>query len=77
MQNLAISNEIMEYMVWIVEIASNRFFKKDKTFAYNTLVKSGIWNLYVENYEVTHTLCADFILAEIKELLIAKGELTC
>ncbi len=68
-----ISDDIMEYMVWLVEIVSSRFFNKNKALAYNMLKECGIWRLYVQNYDVTHTLSASYILQEIQEVLTAKG----
>lgn len=65
--------EIMEYMVWIVEIVADRFFEDDKTLTYKTLKERGIWELYVEHFEVTHTLGKEYILEEIGEMLAAKG----
>ena len=72
------SHEVMEYMVWVVEIAAREFFKKDKTAAYDALKKSGIWDLYVEHYDVTHTLGAEYLLEEMRESFSASGvELSC
>ncbi len=70
-----ISAEIMEYMVWVVEIVSARFFSRDKTKGYKILNESGIWELYIQNYDVTHTLSAAYILQEVEEILSAKGAL--
>ncbi|MCL1865498.1 MAG: DUF3791 domain-containing protein [Spirochaetes bacterium] len=67
-----ITTEIMEYMVWVVEIVSVEFFSGDKTLAYQTLKKFGIWDLYIEHYDVTHTLGKSYILEEIREILAAK-----
>ena len=72
------SHEVMEYMVWVVEIAAREFFKKDKTSAYDALKKSGIWDLYVEHYDVTHTLGAEYLLEEMRESFLSTGvELPC
>ena len=65
--------EIMEYMVWIVEIVSAKFFNNDKSATYKILNEQGIWDLYVQNYDVTHTLSADYILQEVEEIFTAKG----
>jgi len=71
----SISDEIMEYMVWLVEIVSGRFFNNNKALTYKMLKECGIWELYVQNYDVTHTLSASYILQEIQEVLIVKGVL--
>lgn len=62
----------MEYMVWLVEIVAANFFAGNKAIAYQELNKNGIWNLYLSNYDVTHTLSADYVLSEIKEILTKK-----
>lgn len=65
--------EVMEYIVWVVEIAANEFFNGDKTTAYNALKSSKLWNLYVEHYDVTHTLGVDYILDEMREFFWKNG----
>jgi hypothetical protein len=67
------SLDVMEYMVWVVEIASAEFFSKDKTAAYDALIKSGLWDIYVEHYDVTHTLGAEYLLEEMREYFPANG----
>jgi len=61
--------EVMEYMVWVVELAAGEFFGGDKTVAYKTLKDRGIWDLFVRNYDVTHTLGAGHILDDMREIL--------
>jgi hypothetical protein len=58
--------EVMEFIVWVVEITAREFFNGDKTAAYDTLKKSGIWDLYIDHYDTTHTLGAEYLLAEIR-----------
>ena len=65
--------EVMEYMVWVIEIISAEFFKGDKTAAYDALKSSEIWDLYIEHYDVTHTLGKEYLLDEIRETFIDKG----
>ena len=67
-----INTEIMEYLVWIIELATNEFFNGNKTLAYNTLKDMGIWDLFVQNYDVTHTLGASYVMDEIREILLVK-----
>lgn len=67
--------EVMEYMVWVVEITAAEFFKSDKTAAYDALKNSGLWDIYVEHYETTHTLGREYLINEIKEYFIKKGVL--
>jgi len=62
-----INMEIMEYMVWVVEIVSMEFFGNDKTAAYQALKNSGLWDIYVNHYDATHTLGREYLLEEIKE----------
>jgi hypothetical protein len=70
-QNMSIA--VMEYMVWVVEITATEFFSGDKTTAYGVLKKSGLWGLYVEHYDVTHTLGAGYLLEEMRERFPASG----
>jgi hypothetical protein len=70
-----ISTEIMGYMVWIVEITAREFFSGNKTLAYKSLKENDVWDLYVEHYDVTHTLGKEYILEEIREIFNEKGVL--
>jgi hypothetical protein len=67
------SFEIMEYVVWVIEIASREFFNGDKTAAYDTLKNSGLWPLYIDHYDTTHTLGAEYILDEIRDYFVKNG----
>jgi len=67
-----ITADVMEYMVWIVELVAEEFFNYDKSLAYKVLTEQGIWDLYIQNYECTHTLGASTLIEELKEILIAK-----
>ena len=68
--------DTMEYMVWIVEIAAAEFFNKDKTAAYDALKVSGLWDIYVQHYDVTHSLGAEYLLNEMREHFPANGVIT-
>ena len=68
-----INADIMEYLVWVVEITSAEFFEKDKTRAYEALKKSGLWNIYITHYDTTHTLGKEYLLDEIREYFIEHG----
>jgi len=70
------NTEIMEYMVWVVEIAAEAFFSDDKGTAYNTLKEIGIWDFYVDTYDTTHTLGAEVIKDEILEWMGRKERVT-
>ena len=59
----------MEYMVWIVEITSAEFHNGNKTAAYNALKTSGLWDIYVENYDTTHTLGKEYLINEMAEYI--------
>jgi len=65
--------EIMEYMVFVVEIVSAEFFNGDKTAAYDALKFSKVWDLYIEHYDTTHTLSKEYLLDEIRDAFIDKG----
>ena len=75
MAGQSINADIMDYMVWVVELAAGEFWSGDKTLAYNTLKNHGVWDLYVQNYDVTHSLGASYVVDEIREILLAKGAL--
>jgi hypothetical protein len=66
--------EIMEFMVWVVELLSSEFFNGDKTVTYTMLKDYGLWDMYVQNYDITHTLGANCIISEFKDVMIVKGE---
>jgi len=65
--------EVMEYVVWVIEIAAREFFGGDKTIAYQTLKNSKLWNLYTAHHEVTHTLGSNYILDEMREYFAENG----
>jgi len=67
-----ITTEIMEYMIWVVELISNEFFNGDKTYTYRVLNEQGIWSTYVQSYDITHTLSANNIIGEVRDVLTAK-----
>ena len=69
--------EIMEYIVWIIEIAAREFFNKDKTIAYDTIKNCDLWNLYTDDYDVTHTLGSEYILEEMREFFKTNGVISC
>ena len=77
MNNKRMTLEIMEYVVWVVEIAARKFFSADKTKAYDYLRHSELWVLYTEHYDVTHTLGSEYILDEISEYLLEHPPLQC
>jgi len=67
-----ITTEIMEYMVWVVELVANEFFSGEKTHAYEVLNEQGIWDVYIQSYDITHTLSANHIIEEVRDILTAK-----
>ena len=68
----------MEYIVWIIEIVATEYFNGDKTAAYEALKSSGLYQIYVGNYETTHTLGREYLINEIREYFIANGvDFTC
>jgi len=67
-----ITTEVMEYMVWVVELIADEFFNGHKTRAYNVMNELGIWDFYIQNYDITHTLSAGNIIGEVREILTVK-----
>jgi len=67
-----ITLEVMEFMVWVVELVAHELFNNNKHHAYNVLYDQGIWDMYIQNYDITHSLSASNIICEIKEVLTAK-----
>jgi len=73
MSNRNISMEIMEYMVWVIEITAAEFFGRDKTAAYNALHDSGLWDIYIENFDATHSLGKECLVDEMREYFLERG----
>ena len=65
--------DIMEHLVWIIEITAIEFFNGDKTKAYDTLKESGLYDIYIDHYETTHTLSREYLLNEIREHFTTNG----
>jgi hypothetical protein len=65
--------EVMEYVVWVIEITAREFFNGDKTTAYEVLKNSDLWDLYTVHHEVTHTLGSEYILDEMREYFDENG----
>ena len=68
----SITTEIMEYMVWVVELVAHELFDGDKYYSYSVLNEHGIWDLYIENYDITHSLSAKNVIREIRDVLTIK-----
>ena len=68
----SINIDIMEYMVWVVELVADRFFDGNKTATFNVLKETGIWDAYIQNYDITHSLGANTIINEIHDILTIK-----
>jgi hypothetical protein len=69
---MIINKEIMEYLVWVIELTAGEFFGSNKVHAYKILKDHGILDLFVQSYDVTHTLGASCIIEEIREILLIK-----
>jgi len=65
--------EVMEYMVWVIEVTASELFGGDKTAAYRSLKESGLWDIYTVNYETTHALGREFLIDEITAYFIEHG----
>jgi hypothetical protein len=72
----SINFNIMEYMVWVIEVVAARFYGGDKTSAYNALKDSGMWHIYIEHYDTTHTLSKEYIIDEIGQYFSEHGVMT-
>jgi len=72
MTKQSINTEIMEYMVWVVELVACEFFDGNKALAYRVLNEQGVWDLYVQSYDTTHTMGARNLIEEIRDILTAK-----
>ena len=68
-----INRDIMEYMVWVVEIVAAEFFGRDKSAAYTALKENGLWDIYIDHYDTTHTLSQEYLLEEIRDYLLERG----
>lgn len=73
MAQQSINVDIMEYMVWVIEIVASEFFKDDKTVAYSTLMASKLWDIYVNHYDTTHTLSREYLIDEVREYFTNHG----
>ena len=63
----------MEYLVWLVEITATELFNGNKTTAYEALKTSGLYQIYTDSYETTHTLGREYLIKEIREYFKANG----
>ena len=68
-----ISFSIMEFMVWVVEVTAIEFFNGDKTLAYNSLKETGVWDIYIDHYDTTHSLSKEIIIKEVSDYFIEYG----
>jgi len=69
MEKVEVTEEIMEYLVWVIELAAVEIFDGDKSLAYKSLKETGVLDLFSQHYDVTHTLGAQYILNEIREII--------
>ncbi|MCL2286789.1 MAG: DUF3791 domain-containing protein [Firmicutes bacterium] len=73
MQTQIMSFNIMEYMVWVIENTATEFFNGNKTAAYESLKNSGLYQIYMDTYETTHTLGQEYLIEEVREYFIVNG----
>ena len=59
--------EEKDFLVYVIELCSEKFFNGDKSLAYSILKKNGLLNFYKETYDTSHTLSSGYILDEISE----------
>ena len=73
MAMLKINTEVMEFMVWVIELVAHEFFDGDKVRAYKMLNEHGLWAFFIQSYDITHSFGANIIVGEVREVLTAKG----
>lgn len=73
MKQDVMSIDVMEYIVWLIEIIATEFFNGNKVAAYEALTNSGLYHIYLNSYETTHTLGREYLIEEIREYFIANG----
>jgi len=71
------SKKVMDWMIWVVDIVSDSLYNGDKTVGYDMLKKYGIFDWYVEHYEVTHSLGKEYLLNEVQEIIKKGGIAKC
>jgi len=64
-----ITEEIAEFIIWIVEITAPVFFDNDRASAFRVLNERKIWHLYINNFETKRNLSIQDVISEVKELL--------
>ena len=67
------SIEEKDFLVYIIELCSERFFNGDKSLAYEILKKHGLLDFYKDTYDTSHTLSSGYILEEISEKIKTAG----
>jgi hypothetical protein len=67
-----ISLEQMNFLVFLVELASDRLFSGNKQAAYRGLKNVGLLDFYAKTYDTPHTLGSEYLLAEISNQLKAR-----
>ena len=66
------TKQVMDWLVWVIEIVSENLCGGDKTKAYDMLKQNGILDWYEEHYELTHSLGQEYLLEEVREI-VGKG----
>jgi len=64
-----ITEEIVTFMIWFIELASIEFYERDRALAFKDLNDRKIWHHFIEKYEEKRSLSAEAIVAQIEEML--------
>lgn len=64
-----ITEEIADFMVWVIELAAIEFYGHDRALAFKDLNDRLIWHNFIEKYEEKRGLTAALIVDEISETL--------
>ena len=65
--------EEKDFLVYIIELCSEKFFNGDKSLAYSMLKNLGLLDFYKDTYDTSHTLSSGYILDEVGEKIKAAG----
>ena len=60
----------MDFLVYLVDIVSNKYFNGDLKKAYRALNDSGLLAFNDEFYDVQHVLSKDILLEEVGEIIL-------
>ena len=65
--------EEKDFLVYVIELCSDKFFNGDKSLTYSVLKKYGLLDFYKDTYDTSHTLSSGYILDEVSEKIKTSG----